>query len=98
MHGADVALAATRPVTAVMRFGVVAFTTCRHGPATMIKFECSGAPRANTASLSERVSAKLGEQELRLEVAAHRRNETTVRVPHRVGMTAGFGRAATMSL
>jgi hypothetical protein len=60
-------------------------------------FQCSGAQRAHTASLSERVSAKLGEQELRLEVAAYRRNETTVRVPNRVGMTAGFGRAATMS-
>jgi hypothetical protein len=35
-------------------------------------------PRANTASLSGHGSAKLGEQELHLQIA-HRRTETTVR-------------------
>jgi hypothetical protein len=64
---------------------------------------CSGVPRANTASLSGHGSAKLGEQELHLQIS-HRRTVTTVRSGaewHEGQVRPGsarFGRAATMSL
>jgi hypothetical protein len=57
---------------------------------------CSGVPRANTTSLSGHGSAKLGEQELHLQIS-HRRTETTVRsgAEWHEGQVR---RAATMSL
>ena len=62
-----------------MDFGVAA-SRYRAGTGALEDDEvrCSGVPRANTASLSGHGSAKLGEQELHLQIS-HRRTETTVR-------------------
>ena len=62
----------------------------------MIKFSVLGRAASEHRLAVRTYISKLGEQELRLEIA-YRRNERRYG-PAPNGMTAGFGRAATMSL